>query len=284
MPKSMLNQRALRGNALGEVILLLNDSATALSSLSKRLEMCFVNSLETNEPVLDPFLARPLISTFASDSTVARCLDGELHARLTAYLSSQCATLGNSFEARLRPFCESRGISLDGRFPKYVLSGFLELTVELAKGTCSVGGRGMKSLMLESIAPTLLQTLQAEADRPFDEASFSTDLYEAYKRAVKLEDLNSGQAVHVLDVFRELVFVKQPSSFNKNPTKRNYSEYVKEHFSRDLARISSTGAYPTGVRLQLLPTAFPHEDGLPLRIEGNVRYIGRLAFTEVTTL
>ena len=284
MPKSRLNQKALRGNNLGEVVLLLSDSAGAMSAWSRRLARCYVNSLDTGEPVVDPFMARPLISTLVSDSTIARYLDDDLRVRLKADLLSQCEMMANSFDARLRPFCEDRGISLEGRFPRYVLSGFLELTVEQSKGTCAVGGRAIKSLMLESIAPALFETLQAEADRPFDESSFRSDLYEAYQRATRLGGLDLGRPVSVLDVFRELVFVRQPSSFRKNPTKRNYSEYVKEHFSRDLARIASIGTYPGAVRLQLLPTAFPHEEGLPIRIEGSVRYVGRLAFAEVTTI
>ncbi|MFC2006547.1 hypothetical protein ACFLUQ_00025 [Chloroflexota bacterium] len=283
MAKIKLNEKALRGNALGEIVLLLNDSAKHLSSIINKLEGCFVLSIETSEPIVDPFLAKSFVATFESDSTITQCLSIDAQKRLKTYVSSECDRMANSFEARLRPFCEKMNISLEGRFPKYFLSGFLEVIVEQTKGICRIGGKTIKSLMLESIAPAILEALKSEAERPFEAASFGKDLHEAYERVIKLKELNRGQPAQVLDVFRELVFVKQSSSFQKNPIKANYDEYVKEYFARDLARISASSSYVGGKRLELMPTAFPHEDGLPIRIGENVRYVGRLAFNEASS-
>jgi hypothetical protein len=91
-----------------------------------------------------------------------------------------------------------------------------------------------------------------------------------------------GQPAQVLDVFRELVFIKQSPNFGKNPIKSNFKDYTVGFFSRDLARVSTISSNISGKRLELMPTAFPHEDGLPIRIGESVRYAGRLTFTEVT--
>jgi len=282
MAKVKLNEKALRDNTLGEIILLLNESAKYLSSTSKKLEECFVLSIETTEPIVDPFLTRTLIVALESDSTITQYLSVDMWSRLKTYVSSECERIANTFETRLRPFCEKKDIALEGRFPKYFLSGFLEVSVDQAKGTCRIGGKQIKSLMLESIAPTILDTLKSEAERPFGITLFLKELYEAYERVIRLQGLSMGQPVQVLDIFRELVFVKQSLNFKKNPIRSNLIEYSREYFARDLARVSAASPSVTSKRLELMPTAFPHEDGLPIRIGENVRYVGRLVFNEAT--
>jgi len=283
MAKVKLTDKTLEGNPLGEAILQIQNLTKRLTSLSKKLEGCFVSSLETSEPIVDPFIARALLSNLESDPLTLQYLDAETLSRLKAYVASECKTVANSFEARLRPFCEKNSISLEGRFPTYFLAGFLEVSVEHAKEICRIGGKTTKSLMLESIAPTILETLKNEAERPFDTALFLKELYEAYERVTRIKELSTGQPAQILDVFRELVFVKQSPTFGKNPVKSNFKDYTREFFARDLARVSGMITTTSGKRLELMPTAFPHEDGLLIRIGEGTRYAGRLAFNEVIT-
>lgn len=282
MSKVKLTEKALKHNPLGELLLQMQDITKRLTSLRKKFEGCFVGSIESNEPIIDPFLLSALLSDLESNAQDLQYLDNERLSHVKTYASSECRTIANSFEARFRPFCEENNISFEGRFPNYVLAGFLQVNVDRAKGICKVGGKAIKSLMLESIAPTLLDILKSEAERPFEISTFLKELYEAYERAIKLKGLNLGQPVQILDVFSELVLVKQSQTFKKNPLKSNFQEYTRELFGRDLAKVSAAGPkVVNGKRLQLMPTAFPHEDGLPIRRGESVRYAGRLAFTEV---
>jgi len=162
------------------------------------------------------------------------------------------------------------------------LAGFLDVIVEQTRGICKIGGKSIKSLMLESIAPSILETLKSESERPFEVGSFLKELFVAYERVIRLKEMNMGQPAQVLDVFHELVFIKQSSSFDMTPVKSNFRDYTKEFFSRDLARAAATNSTMVGRRLELMPTAFPREEGLPIRMGDSIRYAGRIAFNEVS--
>jgi len=280
--KTKLSDKLLKDNPLGEIILALRGSAKRITSIAGSLENCFVTSLEASDLIVDPFLAKTVVQSIESDPTIAQYLNADTISGLKSYVSSECERVGNSFEARLRPFCEKNQISLEGRFPTYLLAGFLDVIVEQTKGICKIGGKPVKSLMLESIAPAILGTLKTEAERPFEFDTFLKELFEAYERVTRIKGMNMGQPAQILDVFRELVFIKQSPSFNKTPVKLNFSEYTKEFFSRDLARVSSASSTMGAKRLELMPTAFPHEEGLPIRIGDSTRYAGRITFNEVT--
>jgi len=282
LAKLKLPDKVLKDNPLGETILALRGSAKRLSSMVSSFENCFVASIDTSDPIVDPFLAKTVVQTLESDPTNAQYLNIETLSLLKLHISSECDRVGNTFEARLRPFCERNQISLEGRFPTYLLAGFLDVTVEQTKGICKIGGKPIKSLMLESIAPSILATLKDEAERTFEIGSFLKELFEAYERVIRLKGMNMGQPAQVLDVFRELVFIKQLPSFNKTPVKLNFTDYTKEFFSRDLARVSGISSTTGGKRLELMPTAFPHEEGLPIRMGDSIRYAGRITFNEVT--
>lgn len=284
MAKVKLTDKTLKDNPLGEVILQIQDLAKRLTSVSKKLEGCFVSSLETSEPIIDPFLANAFLSDLESDPLTLQYLENETLSKLKAYAATECKTVANAFEARLRPFCEKNNISLEGRFPTYILAGFLQVGVEQAKGICRVGGKTTKSLMLESIAPTILDDLKSEAERPFEISAFLKELYEAYERVVKLKGLNIGQPARILDVFSELILVKQSPIFKKTPIKSNFQDYTRGLFSRDLAKVSAADPkVVNGRRLELMSTAFPDKDGIPIRRGGSMRFAGRIAFTDVVT-
>ena len=243
-----------------------------------------MSNLETSELIIDPFLAKAFLANLESDLITPQYLDTETLSRLKAYVASECKTITNSFEARLRPFCEKHNISLEGRFPTYVVAGFLQVRVEQAKGVCKVGDKITKSLMLESVAAVILEDLKNEAERPFEISSFLKELYEAYERVVKLKGSNVGQPVKILDVFSELILVKQPPIFKKAPIKSNFQDYTRELFSRDLAKVSAASPkVVSGRRLELMSTAFPDKDGIPIRRGGSMRFAGRIAFTEGDT-
>jgi len=284
MAKAKLTDKTLKDNPLGEVILQIQGLAKQLSSVSKHLEGCFVTSLETSEPIVDPFLAKSLVSVLESDQAMTQFFNTEALSRLKLYVASECRVVANSFEARLRPFCKKNNISVEGRFPTYVLAGFLQVGVEQVKGVCKVGGKPIKSLMLESVAPAIIESLKSEVRRPFEISAFLKELYESYERVIRLGGLNTGQPVQILAVFRELVLVKQPPKFRKTPMKAYFQDYTRDLFSRDLAKVVAVGPnVVNGKHMEFTPTAFPHEDGLPIRKGESVRYVGRLAFTKVVT-
>src|SRR6266542_1676675 len=137
------------------------------------------------------------------------------------------------------------------------------------------------TLLLDSLAPTILAAVKEESQRSFDKAKFIGDLYHAYTRALALAKTSAGSAVPVKDVFFELVMVKQSPKFAKAPSKSNFQEYPKEFFLRDLAKLAASGSLATrsGKRLVLAPSAFS-ADAFPILEANAVRYIGRIAFTD----
>jgi hypothetical protein len=64
----------------------------------------------------------------------------------------------------------------------------------------------------------------------------------------------------------------------------------KQFVSRAITEAEALGALAPGSknstmggkRLELMPTAFPHEEGLPIRMGDSIRYAGRITFNEVT--
>ena len=63
------------------------------------------------------------------------------------------------------------------------------------------------------------------------------ELFEAYQRALKLTGRQMGTRMSIVDCYRELVLVRQPLSFRKNPSKQSFHDYPKTHFAYDMLQL-----------------------------------------------
>jgi len=274
-----MSEKSLQHSSFGRLILELQAKSKAINILVKNLEKCYVVSLDSNECVIDPFLAQTVLEKVGT-SDVSDGINSRVIHEIQDSILSECKRVADGFEARLRSFCSVNGIHLDGRYPSYLLQGFLSLQISRNEGKCRIGNNEVRSLLLESLAPIILNDIDSDKKRPWDKAQFIEELYSAYVRVIALKQLNIGSPVPIQDVFIELVFIKQPSQFRNQPTRHNFSEYDKELFQRDISKLIQLGSNITkdGMRLELMPTSFVKE-AMPALVSGSIRYVGRISFS-----
>lgn len=279
--KLKLNEKILKESPVGETILKIKEISKGWTSLAGRLERCYVTALETSQPTIDPYLVKTLIPELESNPIISTGIGRELLLNLKDYISIECSRITSSFEVNLRSFCTTQKLYLDGRFPNYIIDGFLQVNVSPNEGICKIGRINIRSLLIESVATTVLNVIKEEAERSFDKSAFLEELYSAYERAILLQRLTFGSPIPIQDVLIELIIVKQSSRYRKTPIKSNYSDYTPEFFKRDLAKVMKSGSnvIKSGKRLELMPTSFAKE-AFPILVDGAVRYVGRIKFTE----
>jgi hypothetical protein len=148
-------------------------------------------------------------------------------------------------------------------------------------GWCDINGKRYRTLLFDALAPKILAEIKEDRDRAFDARAFIEELHRAVLRVKALESAAESSLLPIMLVFRELLFVKQPPQFFRNPNKKNLHEYNVALFARDMGRVLSEGPITTlaGSRLDLGPSSSPN-DGIPLHQDGAVRIVGRIGFRE----
>jgi hypothetical protein len=230
---------------------------------------------------IDPFaMLRVTTEIRANPHFVAELGDAAIcAAEEWARKEAQAVTV--DFEASLLQLCGKHGISLRGRFPSYVLGGFLIVRVSQADGTCDVGNTTFKTLLVGRIWQEAMACLEAETRRAVVPEEFVRWCRVAYGRVVALKGERVGSAVPIRDLFRELIMTRQTDRFWRSPRQASFVEYDEEMFCRDLSKVIALGRFvlDDGSRMELMPTAFA-KDGVPVVLEDGVRFFGRVAFSE----
>ena len=271
------SQQKLPPSPASDLLSQARHNAQTWADFSKKLEASIVQG----GTALDPFLIEHALAAAEKNGGISPPLDTAIVSKVKTWISQQRVANEQSFEARLRAFSESNHITVDGRFPSYLVGGFLRLQLNTAKGECDIGDKRLDTILFDSVSAAIGAAIKEEAQRPFERGKFMGDLYHAYTRAAALGKLPSASAVPVKDVFLELIIVKQNPKFLKAPSKSNFQEYPKEFFLRDLAKLVASGSLttPSGKRLVLAPTAFS-ADAFPILEGSAVRYVGKIAFTD----
>ena len=65
-------------------------------------------------------------------------------------------------------------------------------------------------------------------------------IFEAYRRLVAVQGKNLGDRVGVVDLYRELVWLRQSEKFRSAPAKATFSEYPRAHFAYDVRQLQVT--------------------------------------------
>ncbi len=281
MRKVRLDEKMLVSTPVGKIIIKIGEVSKLMSSTGTKLTNCYIVSSTENKALLDPFRAREVLSDIESDPTISKALGAELVEAAMKDVDTHCKNLQGTFEGNLRKYCSKHKISIDGRFPKFIIGDFLQVAVQTSKGTLRIGTKEIKGFLMEAISPTIEEILAQESKRGVNKSSFLDELYSAYERVVLLQRLTSGNPVPIKDLFNELVFVKQPQKFRNNASRSNFYEYTREFFLRDLAKLVKSGPNVIrGKRLQLIPTSLT-DQAFPFFLDGSLRYIGRIVFSEV---
>ncbi|HEX4946220.1 MAG TPA: hypothetical protein VFZ34_06140 [Blastocatellia bacterium] len=92
-------------------------------------------------------------------------------------------------------------------------------------------------LDVEKVVTAYQKARKEICERKVDQQELLAELYEAYVRVVKLQDKTMGFRASIVDVFRELVIVRQPLGFRKDPNKGRFVDYPKTHFAYDLLQL-----------------------------------------------
>jgi hypothetical protein len=65
-------------------------------------------------------------------------------------------------------------------------------------------------------------------------------ILEAYRRLLAVQGKQFGERVSVIDVYRELVWLRQSDKFRSAPAKASFSEYPRSHFAYDVRQLQTT--------------------------------------------
>lgn len=283
MPSHKPKPNDIAESPLGPLALKVLERSKVWSLLAKQVENCFVFTSPPQNVQPDPFkvalLLPQLQSHFKSTTDPA---DADMSA-LQAWTDQECRRAIAEFEAALQKLCQAEKLQIEGRFPRFILAGFLEITVQDKQPVCKIGGVSLNTLNLSTVAPAILQRISQDSARKFDPKLFLDQLYKAYQRTALNGRIPEGEPVLAKQILPEIAFIKQSLAFLKSPSKAAFVDYTLEHFARDLARVLKDGSVYTsnGKRLHLTPVS-NSSDGVPVMIDGAYRYIGRLTFLEET--
>lgn len=247
------------------------------TELRTSIRNCFVKTADSKGYVLDPFSFSQTVAEIRSRPDLAgrvgevALVDAETWARQEI----QAATL--AFDGELRKLCAQEIISVVGRFPAYVLEGYLTVRLSSSDRMCTVGDRKMKTLMVNTIWDEIASVIKQERLRGGALDDFLVSFQMAYRRAISLRNVKMGASIPIKDIFRELVMTRQSDKFWRTPNRQHFSEYTEEFFRRDLANLIAAGRFATrdGGKIELMPTAFA-KDGVAVIVGEGVRFFGHV--------
>ena len=97
--------------------------------------------------------------------------------------------------------------------------------------------KGAVKLDVEKVVSEYQKARKDICERKVDHKELLAELFEAYTRVIKLQDKPMGFRSSIVDVFRELVIVRQPLGFRRDPNKGRFVDYPKTHFAYDILQL-----------------------------------------------
>jgi hypothetical protein len=181
-------------------------------------------------------------------------------------------------ESRLHEECAARGWRLEGTWPILYVERAIQVEIDSAKRTATVGGRKIGPARCSSIGRALEHHVRDLIPSPFSASEFIKRISESYDEA------RAGSAqVPVFDVYRRFVVRSQAPRFWRDARAEDFKGTSAEQFRARLTRALEEGATmaPDGRELKLLPPLDP-KDGLFLYQPAEARfgYVGRIEFVD----
>jgi len=270
----------LKSCELSQILLPIADHLKSLSNVVAAFEKSIVVTADSGKPIVDPFaVVAALKSTRQVAITSLPSLEHSYEAlRRWAIAESENALA--AFHPQLSAFCEIQGFKLDGRYPRYLIDGFLAVRVDEKAVETQIGASSAPSLLIDVIAPMISEQVRQERARKFDSSLFLELLHRAYERCLLLAHASFGDPIPVRKVYEQVVSLQQSPAFLKSGKKSLFQEYTVEVFTRDLARLLDSGACQTkdGKMFSDRPTSFAAE-GIPIVQRGQARIIGKIVFS-----
>ncbi len=151
------------------------------------------------------------------------------------------AELEFTFARDLREGFKDIGIKLDGP-PDTLIAELFVIKPDLRKKQVTMTFSRQPvtkpvKLDVEKVVTAYQKARKEICERKVDHQELLAELFEAYVRVVKLQDKAMGFRASIVDVFRELVIVRQPLGFRRDPNKGRFVDYPKTHFAYDMLQL-----------------------------------------------
>ena len=162
--------------------------------------------------------------------------------QLRALADEKLSDLEFTFARDLRAAFQDNGIELSGP-PHELIADLFVLRVDMRRRlvdmTFSRQPVSAKKIKLDvaQVVTAYERAWRDICERKVDLDKLLAELYEACGRVLKLSGKTAGTRTSLLDVYRELIMVRQPAGFRKNPSKNSFVDYPKAHFIYDLLQL-----------------------------------------------
>jgi hypothetical protein len=165
----------------------------------------------------------------------------KLVQQVRAVADENLAELEFTFARDLREAFTDIGVKLDGP-PTELIAELFVIKPDLRKKqvTMTFSRQPVTKpvrLDVEKVVAAYQKARKEICERKVDSQELLAELFEAYVRVVKLQDKTMGARASIVDVFRELVIVRQPLGFRKDPNKGRFVDYPKTHFAYDMLQL-----------------------------------------------
>ncbi len=144
--------------------------------------------------------------------------------------------LGDEFGQKLRAALSAQGVSIGGRPPKFEIGRF-ELEANFARRFSVL--RYGKDMVAPHVPITVDATIQAYQNarkavegRNQDGGVWMAQLHDAYQTARRKRSSHSPR-INIVDVYLELVMLRQGRAFASEPSKRTFTDYSRAQFIYD---------------------------------------------------
>ena len=230
------------------------------------------------EPVdvvrLDKALAAIQASKEPAVAEVIPELQGELDLAQRA--------LGDEFGQKLRTALAALGVAIGGRPPKFEIGRF-ELDANFARRAAVLRyGRDIVAPHVSITVDATVKAYQAAAKaiqgRSVDGAAWMAQLYDAYQNVRRKREI-SGPRVNIVDVYVELVILRQGRNFAVEPSKRTFSDYSRAQFIYDFYEFTSRQRLTHQGQVVMVHASTKSQTDSPAKsmwiVEGDSPYDGR---------
>ncbi len=167
---------------------------------------------------------------------------GALIGRLRALADDKLAELEFSFARDLRDAFKEKGLKLEGPPAELIADLFVikpdlrQKQVQMTFSRQPVTKKAIK-LDVDRVLTAYERARHEICERNVDRVALLAELFEAYQRTLRLAEKQMGSRIGIVDVYRELVVVRQPLGFRRTPSKVSFVDYPKSHFVFDMLEL-----------------------------------------------
>ncbi len=190
--------------------------------------------------------------------------------------------LGDEFGQKLRAALQELGVTIGGRPPKFELGRF-ELDANFARRFSVLRyGKDMVaphvSITVEATIKAYQTAVKAIQGRSQGGAAWIAQLHDAYQAVRRKREINGGR-VNIVEVYVEMVLLRQGRAFASEPSKRTFSDYSRAQFIYDFYEIAGRQRLTHQGQTVKIHSATKSQTDSPAKsmwlVEGDSPYDGR---------